>query len=109
MPKVKIIRTASVHGAEYALSVLLRKLQKQESMSPGKPLLASDVDSLCEGIKGVGVLFPHGDSKDFVDEIITLENSSEKYCSVANACRQRVAQFNILKMVDGYVELYKSL
>lgn len=84
-------------------------LSSVEGMSVGKPFLASDVDGLREVVNGAGILFPHGDSKALANEIMTLENSSEKYQSVATACRQRAAQFDISKMADGYVELYKSL
>ena len=95
--------------AEYALNRLSRKLQKQESNRVGKPFLASDVDGLREVVKGAGILFSHGDSKAVANEIMTLENSPEKYRSVADACRQRAAQFDISKMVDAYAELYKTL
>lgn len=84
-------------------------LSSVEGMSVGKPFLASDVDGLREVVKGAGVLFPQGDSKALANEIIVLENSPEKYRSVAHACRQRAEQFDISKMVDGYAELYKSL
>lgn len=84
-------------------------LSSVEGMSVGKPFLASDVDGLREVVKGAGILFPHGDSKTLADEIMTLENSTEKYRSVAKACHQRAEQFDISKMADGYAELYKSL
>ena len=84
-------------------------LSSVEGMSVGKPFLASDVDGLREVVKGAGILFPHGDSKAFANEIMALENSTEKYSSVADACRQRAAQFDISKMAEGYIELYKSL
>lgn len=84
-------------------------LSSVEGMSVGKPFLASDVDGLREVVKGAGILFPHGDSKALANEIMTLENSPEKYRSDADACRQRAAQFDISKMVDAYAELYKTL
>lgn len=84
-------------------------LSSVEGMSVGKPFFASDVDGLREVVKGAGILFTHGDSKTLADEIMTLENSTEKYRSVAKACHQRAEQFDISKMADGYAELYKSL
>lgn len=84
-------------------------LSSVEGMSVGKPFLASDVDGLREVVKGAGVLFPHGDSKALAKEIMALEDSPEKYRSVAHACRQRASQFDISKMVDSYAKLYKSL
>lgn len=84
-------------------------LSSVEGMSVGKPFLASDVDGLREVVKDAGILFTHGDSKTLADEIMTLENSTEKYRSVAKACHQRAEQFDISKMADGYAELYKSL
>lgn len=83
-------------------------LSSVEGMSVGKPFLASDVDGLREVVKGAGILFPHGDSKALANEIMTLENSPEKYRSVADACRQRAAQFDISKMVEGYAKIYDS-
>lgn len=84
-------------------------LSSVEGMSVGRPFLASDVDGLREVVKGAGILFPHGDSKALANEIMTLEDFPEKYRSVAVTCFQRVGQFDISKMVDGYAELYKSL
>lgn len=84
-------------------------LSSVEGMSVGKPFLASNVDGLREVVKGAGILFPHGNSKALADEIMSLENSQEKYSAVAKACRQRAAQFDISKMVKGYLDIYNSL
>ncbi len=84
-------------------------LSSVEGMSVDKPFLASDVDGLREVVKGAGVLFPHGDSKALANEIMALEDSPEKYRSVADACLQRAGQFDISKMVDGYAKIYASL
>lgn len=84
-------------------------LSSVEGMSVGKPLLASDVDGLREVVTGAGILFPHQDAKALANEVLSLENFPEKYSSVAMACRQRAAQFDISKMVDGYLKIYQSL
>lgn len=84
-------------------------LSSVEGMSVGKPFLASDVDGLREVVKGAGILFPHGDSNALAIEIMTLENSSEKYRSVADACHSRAEKFDISTMTERYAELYKSI
>lgn len=84
-------------------------LSSVEGMSVDKPFLASDVDGLREVVKGAGVLFPHGDSKALANEIMALENSPQKYSSVANACRKRADQFDISKMVESYARYYDKI
>lgn len=84
-------------------------LSSVEGMSVGRPFLASDVDGLREVVKGAGVLFAHGDSTALAKEIMALEDSPEKYRSVADTCRQRAAQFDISKMAEGYLNIYNSL
>ena len=84
-------------------------LSSVEGMSVDKPFLTSDVDGLREVVKGAGVLFPHGDSKALANEIMALENSPQKYSSVANACRKRADQFDISKMVESYARYYDKI
>lgn len=84
-------------------------LSSVEGMSVGKPFLASDVDGLREVVNGAGILFPHGDSEKLASEILSLENSKDKYQSISNTCYERANKYGIAKMAKGYLEVYKSV
>lgn len=84
-------------------------LSSVEGMSVGKPFLASDVDGLREVVKGAGVLFPHGDAEALAGEIMKLDADGELYRCVASDCRARAARYDISRMVEGYLKVYKSL
>lgn len=84
-------------------------LSSVEGMSVGKPFLASDVDGLREVVKDAGILFPHENSESLAHEVLTLEQSHERYNAVAIACGCRAAHFDISNMVEGYAKIYQSL
>lgn len=84
-------------------------LSSVEGMSVGKPFLASDVDGLREVVNGAGILFPHQDAETLAKEILSLEESPEKYKSVATSCRHRANQFDISLMVNAYNDSYLIL
>ncbi|MDE6273176.1 MAG: glycosyltransferase [Muribaculaceae bacterium] len=84
-------------------------LSSVEGMSVGKPFLASDVDGLREVVKDAGILFPHGHSDTFANEILRLESDQKEYHRVASQCYSRAKNFDISKMKDGYLEIYNSL
>ncbi len=84
-------------------------LSSLEGMSVGCPFLASDVDGLREVVGGAGILFPHQDAELLAKEITDLDANPVKYKSVVKACRERASQYDITKMVDGYIEVYRSL
>ena len=84
-------------------------LSNIEGMSVGKPFIASDVDGLHEITEGAGLLFTHGDFTQLANLIIELTNDSELYRRVADQCLARARQYDISKMVDGYLKVYKSL
>lgn len=83
-------------------------LSNVEGMAVGKPFIASDVEGLREVTKGYGVLFPHEDSKALAEEIMKLEKE-ELRNEVAARCMERAKMFDIEKMVEGYLEVYKGL
>ena len=80
-----------------------------EGMSVGKPFIASDVDGLNDVTRGAGLLFTHRDDKQLAELIQTLMRDRELYKYVALQCLQRAKQFDISKMVDGYMNVYKGL
>ena len=101
-----------LHAADYVIMSSHFEglsLSSVEGMCVGKPFLASDVDGLREVVKGAGILFPHEDSKALANEILRLESNPDLYKSVAESCRERASQFDISKMVDGYLKVYNSI
>lgn len=80
-----------------------------EGMSVGKPFIASDVDGLNDVIRGAGLLFRHGDDKQLAELITPLINDKELYNKVANQCLERAKQYDISKMVEGYMDVYKKI
>ncbi|MDE5642090.1 MAG: glycosyltransferase [Muribaculaceae bacterium] len=83
-------------------------LSSVEGMSVGKPFIASDVDGLREVVKGYGILFPHEDSEALAAEIMRLEDSEERYKSVADTCRRRADKFDIAQMAEAYSRIYNQ-
>lgn len=84
-------------------------LSSVEGMSVGKPFLASDVDGLREVVADAGILFPHGNHQALANEILRLESSPDAYTAVADACRRRAADYDISRMVEGYITVYNNL
>ena len=80
-----------------------------EGMSVGKPFIASDVDGLNDVTRGAGLLFKHGDDKHLAELITTLMDDKELYNKVANQCLERAKQYDISRMVEGYMKVYKEL
>ncbi|MDC8000251.1 glycosyltransferase family 4 protein [Aequorivita todarodis] len=84
-------------------------LSSIEGMASGKPFIASDVPGLTEAVKGAGLLFPQGNSKELADQILKLVNNPSYYSDVSKKCIERSKEFDIEKMVDSYINLYKEL
>lgn len=84
-------------------------LSNIEGMSVGKPFIASDVDGLHEMTQGAGLLFTHGDDKQLAELIQNLLNDSEYYNQIAEQCKERALQYDISRMVEGYLEVYGEL
>ena len=84
-------------------------LSSVEGMSIGKPFIASDVDGLREVTSGAGLLFPHQDSEALAKQIEKLEKSPHLYNSTAALCLERAQQFDISKMVEGYLNVYLEI
>lgn len=84
-------------------------LSSIEGMASGNPFVASAVPGLTEVVKGAGVLFPQGDEARLAKEISNLLNDPDYYNTVASACQQRAAEYDIHKMVDQHLTLYKDV
>lgn len=74
-----------------------------------KPFVASDVPGLREIVKNHGLLFKQGDSKELANHILKLYEDKEYYDKIAVRCLERAKEFDIQKMVDKYIEVYKKL
>ena len=84
-------------------------LTSVEGMASGKPFIASDVDGLREVVEGAGFLFKHGDYKQLSNIILELTQNADLYNTVAEKCFHRARQYDISKMVDGYMSVYQNL
>ncbi len=84
-------------------------LSSIEGMAAGKPFIASDVPGLHEMVSGYGELFEDGNAQQLADIILRLANEPQEYNEVANRCLERAKEFDIDKMADGYISVYKSL
>ena len=84
-------------------------LSNIEGMASGKPFVASDVNGLHEVTEGYGILFPHEDAKALSVILQRLHDNETYYQQVAESCYRRAQMFDINKMVDEYVGVYKSL
>lgn len=84
-------------------------LSSVEGMSVGKPFIASDVDGLHEITEGAGLLFQHGDYRQLASMILELTNNVDLYKEVADKCLQRARQYDISKMVEGYISVYQNM
>lgn len=84
-------------------------LSSIEGMASGKPFVAADVPGLSDIVQGAGILFPVGNSEQLAVEITKLLADQDHYQSVAVACQQRAANYDIHKMVDQHIKLYQSV
>jgi len=80
-----------------------------EGMASGKPFVASNVPGIKKVVKGAGILFPQGDEKALADIINKLLNNKELNDETAAKCLERSKNYDINKMVDNYIKLYKKL
>jgi len=80
-----------------------------EGMAAGKPVIASNVSGLAQVVSGAGVLFTLGNEEELAAIILHLLSDREYYESVATKCIQRAKEYDISKMVEAYVKIYKML
>lgn len=78
-----------------------------EGMASGKPFLASDVPGLQEVVKNAGVLFPLGDEKTLANEIKKLIEDDLYYSKIVVQCISKSIEYDIQRMIDQYINLYK--
>ncbi len=100
--KVVDVVTHSSHIEGFGLAAV-------EAMAVGKPVIASDVPGLADIVKGYGIVFPHGDAEALACEVQKLMTDNDYYNRVAERCAARAADFDICKMVAGYLDVYMQL
>lgn len=83
-------------------------LSSVEGMISGKPFIASDVPGLTEVVKDAGLLFKCGDTSELSTIINNLLDNKIYSEKIANACTRRAMNFDINKMTDEYIEIYKT-
>ncbi|MAB58278.1 MAG: glycosyl transferase [Aequorivita sp.] len=79
-----------------------------EGMAAHKPVIASNIEGIKEIVENYGLLFNPGDEKNLADLIQTLRTNTNTYKKIANACYNRAQQFDIERMVDSHIQLYKE-
>lgn len=83
-------------------------LSSIEGMAAGKPFVATDVNGLREVVKDAGVLFELGNSDQLASIQSRLANDKQYYDAIANQCRERATQYDIQRMVNSYMKVYKE-
>lgn len=82
-------------------------LAAAEAMACGIPVIASDVSGLNNIVDNGGLLFEKENVEDLKAKIILLENR-EFYSIIAERSVNKAKQYDITKMIDQYVKVYKD-
>lgn len=80
-----------------------------EAMACGIPIIASNVEGLAQIVRNAGILFEQGNAAELSQIILSYENKEKEYQNVVHRCLQRSKKYDINKMVNLQVELYKSV
>ncbi len=80
-----------------------------EAMASKKPFIASDVPGLHEIVNGAGILFQEGNEIELAEHIKKLLEDKKYYKEIAVSCQERAGDYDIKKMVDNYIKLYKQI
>lgn len=84
-------------------------LSAVEYMAAGKPVIASNVDGLCEIVRGAGLLFSCGNEAELQTKIELIINNLGLRRNIAEQCKRRAAQYGMSLMTKSYLSLYKSI
>ncbi|MGQ3647564.1 glycosyltransferase [Ornithobacterium rhinotracheale] len=84
-------------------------LSSIEGMASGRPFIASDVPGLKEIVGGYGILFPQGEAQILAQKILSLENNPALYQEIVQKCQARAKEFDIHRMVDKHIDLFKQV
>lgn len=84
-------------------------LASLEGMASGKPFVASDVSGLRNVVKDAGLLFKQGNAEQLASIVENLTTDQKLYDDVVISSLKRAHEYDINKMVDKYIDLYKEL
>ena len=80
-----------------------------EGMAAAKPVLVSDVPGVAAVVTPGAILFEQGNAMQLAEYISELIENESFYREVASRCSRRARNFDISKMVEGYVNIYREL
>lgn len=81
-----------------------------ESMSCGRPVVATDVGGIRDALEGCGILCKPRDPRDIANGVIKLLKDDALRLELGNKCRERVLlTFKTEKSVDAYYDSYTKL
>ena len=60
-------------------------------------------------MEGAGILFEHGNEREFADIIQHLMNDTEYYNRIAQQCMERAASYDISVTAERYNEVYSLI
>lgn len=81
-----------------------------ESMSCGRPVVATDVGGIREAVEGCGILCKPGDERGLANGVTKLLREDSLRKKYAEKGRQRVlGRYTISKSVNSYKKIYKRL
>lgn len=83
-------------------------LSSIEGMAAGKPFVASDVNGLREVVGGAGLLFENKNAVALAEAINKLYIDSTLYEDVRVKCEQRAREYDVNRMVEGYMKVYQD-
>jgi len=84
-------------------------LTAAEAMASGLPVIASRVEGLSETVGAGGVLFEPGNPSALAAAVMELENDPVLRESLIENARRRSGDFDIRKMVERQLEIYRSI
>ena len=80
-----------------------------EMMAGGLPVIASEIDGLKQVVEGAGLLFPCGNHVRLAEIIKDLLSNDDYYKEIKAKCLNRCKEYDISKMVELYLNVYKDI
>lgn len=80
-----------------------------ESMASGLPVIASNVAGLASVVGEPRLLFDKGDYAQLANKILHLLENKSLYNELVKFCIDRAAKYDINKMVEAQIKLYKRI
>lgn len=84
-------------------------LSSIEGMAVGKPFIATSVNGLREVVSGFGVLYEKDDIQMFAMNIYNLMQDTAYYNKISEQCYTRASRYDITKMSQSYMNVYREL